>query len=264
MTSEEDRLNRLLRTLLNERPEYSDIKLPPTIGEKRDLLRALMNVRMPRPVDDATLRLQDEELAAQREEKGVVELDSIKPSPADPRLRLWQGDITRLGVDAIVNAANSQMLGCFVPLHKCIDNAIHSAAGMELRQECDRLMHQQGHSEPTGQAKITPGYNLPAKWVIHTVGPIVYGPSPTPDDCRLLADCYSNSLKVADRHSLGSIAFCCISTGEFHFPQEDAARIAVATVKDYFKQNPESSVSAVVFNVFKDTDYEIYKKLLGE
>ena len=185
MISEKERLDSLLRSLINERPEYSDIVLPSTIQEKRDLLRALMNVRPPEPLAEDVLKLQDEELAIQREAKGVVTLSSIPASPLDKRMRLWQGDITRLEVDAIVNAANSQMLGCFVPMHKCIDNAIHSAAGMELREECSRIMRKQGHSEPTGQAKITPGYNLPAKWVIHTVGPIVYGDYPTERDCNL-------------------------------------------------------------------------------
>lgn len=260
---EPEKLDILLRALIDERPEYSHISIPASTDEKRKLLRALMNVRPPQPTDPGILRLQDEELAAQRDEKGVVTLDSIEPSPVDPRLRLWQGDITRLAVDAIVNAANSQMLGCFVPMHKCIDNAIHSAAGMELRQECAHIMHEQGHDEPTGQAKITHGYNLPAKWVIHTVGPIVYGEAPTVRDCRLLADCYRNCLKLADEKQLESIAFCCISTGEFHFPQADAAEIAVATVSAYLQTNPGCTVRAVVFNVFKNQDYSLYKKLLG-
>ncbi len=263
MISENDRLNTLLRTLLSERPEYSNIAVPDSIEDKRNLLRALMNVRAPYPIDEETLRLQDEELSRQREEKGVVHLDTIPQSPIYPRLRLWQGDITRLDVDAIVNAANSQMLGCFVPLHKCIDNAIHSAAGMELREECEHIMRHQGHEEPTGQAKITHGYNLPAKWVIHTVGPIIYGPYPTEEECKLLADCYRNCLKLASEHRLESIAFCCISTGEFRFPQAKAAEIAVATVLDYLKEQPDCTLSAIVFNVFKDQDLALYKKLLG-
>ncbi len=263
MISEKERLDSLLRSLINERPEYSDIVLPSTIQEKRDLLRALMNVRPPEPLAEDVLKLQDEELAIQREAKGVVTLSSIPASPLDKRMRLWQGDITRLEVDAIVNAANSQMLGCFVPMHKCIDNAIHSAAGMELREECSRIMRKQGHSEPTGQAKITPGYNLPAKWVIHTVGPIVYGDYPTERDCNLLADCYRNCLALADEKGLSSIAFCCISTGEFHFPQREAAEIAVATVSAYFQTHKHTTISTVVFNVFKDEDYYLYKKLLG-
>ena len=263
MTSDNKGLDRVLRTLLSERPEYSQIAIPSTLRGKRDLLRSLMNVRAPKPLDDEIMALQNRELAEQREEKGVVHLDSIKPSPIYPRLRLWQGDITRLAVDAIVNAANCKMLGCFIPMHKCIDNAIHSAAGMELREECHNLMEKQGHDEPTGKAKITRGYNLPADWVIHTVGPIVYGPEPTEDDCRLLADCYRNCLELADRKGLKSIAFCCISTGEFRFPQREAAEIAVATVRDYLASNPGTSVGTVVFNVFKDTDYYIYKELLG-
>ncbi len=262
MTSENERLDTLLRALLDERPEYSHIRIPASIHEKRDLLRALMNVRGPAPLSPEIMRLQDEELAVQRAGKGVVTLASIPPSDDDARLRVWQGDITRLEVDAIVNAANSQMLGCFVPLHRCIDNAIHSAAGMELREECDRIMREQGHDEPTGKAKITRGYNLPAKWVIHTVGPIVYGAYPTPEDCRLLADCYRNCLALADEKRLESIAFCCISTGEFRFPHEKAAEIAVSTVKTWLDAHPRTSVNAVVFNVFKDEDLKLYEAIV--
>lgn len=263
MTSEKERLDTLLRALLIERPEYSHIRIPESIQEKRILLRSLMNVRGPSPLPDELLKIQDDELAAQRHEKGVVTLDDIPASPLYPRLRLWQGDITRLQVDAIVNAANSQMLGCFVPLHRCIDNAIHSAAGMQLREECAAIISKQGHEEPTGDAKITHGYNLPSKWVIHTVGPIVYGDYPTVEDCRLLADCYRNCLRVADERRLQSVAFCCISTGEFRFPQAQAAEIAVACVREYLEQHSETLISTVVFNVFKDYDYHLYKQLLG-
>ncbi len=263
MTSENEKLDTLLRALLRERPEYAHIAIPDSIDEKRRLLRSLMNVRMPSPLSKELLALQDDELSEQRREKGVVTLDSIPPSPLYPKLRLWKGDITRLKVDAIVNAANSQMLGCFIPMHRCIDNAIHSAAGMQLRDECASIMHAQGHDEPTGQAKITHGYNLPARWVIHTVGPIVYGEHPTDNDCRLLADCYRNCLRLADKHALQSIAFCCISTGEFHFPQDKAAEIAVATVREYLADHPATSLDAIVFNVFKDSDYYIYKDLLA-
>ncbi len=263
MTSEKEKLDTLLGALLRERPEYAHIAIPESIAGKRNLLRSLMNVRMPQPLSDKILEIQDDELSEQRREKGDVELDSIPVSPLYPRLRLWQGDITRLKVDAIVNAANSQLLGCFIPMHRCIDNAIHSAAGMQLRNECASIMRRQGHEEPTGKAKITRGYNLPAKWVIHTVGPIVYGDSPTDKDCGLLADCYRSCLEVADEYRLDSMAFCCISTGEFRFPQEEAAEIAVKTVRDYLGSRPDCSLKAVVFNVFKDKDYYLYKDLLG-
>ncbi len=263
MTSEKEKLDTLLGALLRERPEYGRIRIPDSIDDKRRLLRSLMNVRMPAPLAPGMMELQDEELVEQRNEKGVVTLDEIQPSPLYPRLRLWQGDITRLAVDAIVNAANSQMLGCFVPLHRCIDNAIHSAAGMQLREECAAIMHAQGHDEPTGNAKITKGYNLPAKWVIHTVGPIVYGEYPTEEDCRLLEDCYRNCLTLADEKGLHSIAFCCISTGEFRFPQDKAAEIAVATVRGYLDSHPQTNIDIVVFNVFKASDYDLYKELLG-
>lgn len=263
MTFEKEKLDTLLSALLRERAEYAHISIPESIDDKRTLLRSLMNVRMPARLPEELMKIQDEELSQQRAEKGVVALDSIPASPLYPRLRLWQGDITRLEVDAIVNAANSQMLGCFIPMHRCIDNAIHSAAGMQLRDECARIMHAQGHEEPTGKAKITHGYNLPAKWVIHTVGPIVYGEYPTEEDCRLLADCYRNCLRLADEKGLQSIAFCCISTGEFRFPQAEAAQIAVATVREYLEANPATSLTAIVFNVFKDTDFNLYKDLLG-
>ncbi len=263
MTSEKEKLNKLLEVLLKEHLEYSRIAIPESLEDKRNLLRSLMNIRMPSPLSEEVLHLQDEELAEQRVEKGVVTLDSIPESPLYPKLRLWQGDITRLKVDAIVNAANSQMLGCFIPMHKCIDNAIHSAAGMQLREECAHIMHEQGHEEPTGKAKITHGYNLPAKWVIHTVGPIVYGDYPTEKDCHLLADCYHNCTNLADTKGLKSLAFCCISTGEFRFPQEAAAEIAFATVREYLETHLKTSLDAIIFNVFKDSDYDIYKELLG-
>ena len=173
---------------------------------------------------------------------------------------MWQGDITRLSVDAIVNAANSAMLGCFVPCHGCIDNAIHSAAGVELRLECYRIMEKQKTEEPTGKAKITKAYNLPCRYVLHTVGPIIYG-DVTEKDCDLLSECYRSCLELAAAYQLKTIAFCCISTGEFHFPNEKAAAIAIQTVQDYQRKNQNGL--EVVFNVFKDSDYQIYKQLLG-
>ncbi len=263
MISEKERLDKLLMALLAECHEYSHLAIPESIADKRKLLRSLMNVRMPSPLPTEILELQDDELSQQRREKGVVPLDLISVSPLYPHLRLWQGDITRLRVDAIVNAANSQLLGCFIPLHRCIDNAIHSAAGIQLREECASIMHAQKHEEPTGKAKITHGYNLPSKWVIHTVGPIVYGEQPTVEDCRLLADCYRNCLHLADEKGLKSMAFCCISTGEFHFPQDKAAEIAVETVREYLVAHRDTSLRAIVFNVFKDSDYFLYKELLG-
>lgn len=258
-----ENLKELVYGLLQEDTRYSNIHVPGNLKGLQDLLRALVNVRMPNELPEGLWKLQDMELQAQKCDKGVVNPNSIPPSPSNPRLRLWQGDITRLAVDAIVNAANSQMLGCFVPHHKCIDNAIHSAAGMQLREECASIMKAQGFDEPTGQAKITHGYNLPSKWVIHTVGPIVFGNSPTEEDCRLLTDCYSNCLKLAEEKEMESIAFCCISTGEFHFPQDKAAEIAIETVISYIGRNKNSSLKAIIFNVFKDIDYIIYKKLLG-
>ena len=262
-----NRLDYLIQYLINEDPQYSELQIPETEQGKRDLFRALRNVREPKPVSEEFLRLQDEELQAQLQEKGIVELDDCRDAIhrvriGNTELSLWQGDIIRLRVDAIVNAANAQMLGCFHPLHRCIDNAIHSAAGVQLREECHRLMLQQGHPEPTGRAKITKAYNLPCKYVIHTVGPIIPNGIPTESQKEQLASCYRNIMACADENGLESVAFCCISTGEFRFPNQLAAEIAVQTVKDYLTEHPDCSVIQVVFNVFKDEDREIYQQLL--
>ena len=262
-----NRLDFLIDYLIKEDPQYSEMEIPTTEQGKRDLFRALRNMREPKPVSEEFLRLQDEELQAQLQEKGIVEWDDIMDVGRDApwhvstgkQLFLWQGDITRLRVDAIVNAANAQMLGCFHPLHRCIDNAIHSAAGVQLREECHRLMLQQGHLEPTGQAKITKAYNLPCKYVIHTVGPIVPTGIPTPMQKEQLASCYRSIMQLTDENRLESIAFCCISTGEFRFPNRLAAEIAVQTVKNYLTAHPDCSVKQVVFNVLKDEDKRIYE-----
>ena len=261
------RIDKLIRYLIDENPEYSSIEIPETEQGKRDLFRALRNVREPKPVSEEFLRLQDEELQAQLQEKGIVELNAGRDamhcvSTGKPQFIIWQGDITRLKVDAIVNAANAQLLGCFHPLHKCIDNAIHSAAGVQLREECHQLMQQQGHLEPTGTAKITKAYNLPCKHVIHTVGPIIPNGIPTAFQQEQLASCYRSILQLADEKRLESVAFCCISTGEFRFPNQLAAGIAVRTVKDYLTVHPDCSVRQVVFNVFKEVDRNIYQRLL--
>ena len=250
-----NRLDTLIKTLIDEDPQFSELQIPNDLQGKRDLFRALRNVRWPKPISEEFLRLQDEELQEQLNEKGIVELPDVP-------MQIWQGDITRLKVDAIVNAANSQMLGCFHPLHKCIDNAIHSAAGVQLREECHKLMLQQGHEEPTGQAKITKAYNLPCKYVIHTVGPIIPNGIPTDFQKEQLASCYRNIMACADENNLESVAFCCISTGEFRFPNELAAEITVKTVKDYLSTHPNTSLKHIVFNVFKDVDKEIYQRLL--
>ena len=260
-----NRLDALIQYLLDEDYQFSGMRIPEDLQGKRDLFRALRNVREPKPVSEEFLRLQDEELQSQLQEKGVVELDAVQQLSilnSQFSILLWQGDITRLRVDAIVNAANAQMLGCFHPLHRCIDNAIHSAAGVQLREECHRLMLRQGHLEPTGQAKITKAYNLPCKYVIHTVGPIIPNGIPTAFQKEQLASCYHNIMACADENGLESIAFCCISTGEFRFPNQLAAEIAVQTVKDYLNAHPDCSVRQVVFNVFKDEDWNIYQPII--
>ena len=250
----------LIKGLLSEFPQYNDLVIPDNEEAQKRLLRSLMNIRPPRPVSEAFLKIQDEYLGEAVAEKGVTDSASLPASSLDSRLVLWRGDITTLKIDAIVNAANSALRGCFVPCHSCVDNIIHSVSGIQLRLACDRIMNEQGHDEPTGKAKITPAYNLPSEYVIHTVGPIVSGPL-TDQHCRQLADCYRSCLELAADNGLKSIAFCCISTGEFHFPQKKAAEIGVRTVTDYL--NRDSRIGKVVFNVFKQEDYDIYKGLLG-
>ena len=233
-----------------------EAEIPTTLVEKQRLLRALSNIWEPQPLSDEFLAAQDAELQAQLVDKGVVENVG----------ELWQGDITRLQVDAIVNAANSQGLGCWHPLHACIDNAIHSAAGLQLRQQCNDIL--QGGMIATGEAIITPGYNLPCKYVIHTVGPIIPDGIPTPLQEEQLAACYRACLQLAEMNGCQSIAFCCISTGEFRFPNSRAAEIAVQTVKKYTSTyaltHSQNNAFTIVFNVFKDIDYDIYSKLLGK
>ena len=257
-----DQLAFLIDALLAEMPEYREQagQFPPDDTSQRRLLRSLMNVRPPMPLDLAFLEVQDALLSAETEEKGVVDGDALPPTAGDARLVLWQGDITRLRADAVVDADNAALLGCFAPCHGCIDNAIHSAAGLQLRDACSEIMDRQGHPEPNGQAKITPGFNLPARYVLHTVGPIVSG-HVTARDRDDLAACYQSCLSLAAEHGLHSVAFCCISTGEFHFPNDEAAQIAVRTVIAFLQQ--QTSIQKVIFNVFKDMDAHIYRKLLG-
>lgn len=255
MTQQERRLF-LIRALLKESDEYRQIDLPDKDNEQRKLLRALLNVRNPKPISNEFLKVQDGYLQAEISQKGVTELADL--TPIQESIYLWKGDITTLKVDGIVNAANSGMTGCYYPCHGCIDNAIHTFAGIQLRLACAKLMKQQGYEEETGKAKITLAYNLPCNYILHTIGPIV-GRTLTEKDCMLLVSCYRSCLDLAVQNHLKSIAFCCISTGEFHFPNDKAAEIAIETVKAFqLKSNIK-----VVFNVFKDMDYEIYKKLLG-
>ena len=247
----------LIQELLKENAQYHDMEIPTNTGDQRMLLRGLMNIRMPHPVKKEILEVQDAYLQEEKKRKGIVELENLEE--IQPGIILWQGDITKLACDAIVNAANSGMTGCYVPNHRCIDNCIHTFAGMQLREECTEMIEEQGYAEPTGKAKITKAYNLPCKYILHTVGPIIQGKL-TKKDCELLKSCYTSCLTLAAENGLESVAFCCISTGEFHFPNEKAAEIAVNTVKEFLKQN--TSVRKVIFNVFKDLDKTIYEGLL--
>ncbi len=248
----------LIKELLAEQPGYGDIEIPANASEQRRLLRSLMNVRMAAPVDNEFLQVQDAYLQEINEEKGYVTLADMEELQED--LYLWRGDITRLVVGAIVNAANSGMTGCYQPCHNCIDNCIHTYAGVQLREFCNEMMQEQGYAEPTGQAKITPAYNLPCDYVIHTVGPIVQGRLTRKEE-ELLRSCYRSCLELAEEKGIESIAFCCISTGVFCFPNDRAAEIAVETVKDHKAQT--GSDIKVVFNVFKEEDERIYRRLLA-
>lgn len=255
MNQQERRLY-LIRELLQETQEPF-LTIPTNFLAQKQLLRGLMNIRPPRPISQSFLRIQDAYLQEEQRKKGIVSLDTL--SPIQPSIYLWRGDITTLSCDAIVNAANSVMTGCYVPNHHCIDNCIHTFSGVQLRLVCANLMQQQGYAEPTGQAKITPAYNLPCRYILHTVGPIISG-RVSRKDRAALASCYRSCLELAAAHQLESVAFCCISTGEFHFPNEQAAEIAVQTVQQFLRQ--ETSVKQVIFNVFKDVDQAIYKRLL--
>lgn len=247
----------LIQALLKEQLEYRDIDIPTDTNSQRQLLRGLMNLRRPARIGAEFLQMQDEYLQGETAAKGIT--DAADLTPIQPGLYLWQGDITTLKCDAIVNAANSGMTGCYIPNHRCIDNAIHTYAGVELRLACEELMERQGYPEPTGQAKITQAFNLPCRYVLHTVGPIINGRVSRQDE-KLLASCYRSCLELAAENGLENVAFCCISTGEFHFPNERAAKIAVRTVKEFLQK--QTSVRKVIFNVFKDLDKAIYEKLL--
>lgn len=256
----------LLEKLKEDSVEYKELKTAGySLEEKKNAIRSLMNIRIPGELPDELMDLQDDYLQEELKSKGIVTLSDIPTIKG--RLSIWQGDITRLKVGAIVNAANSQMLGCFVPCHRCIDNAIHSAAGMQLRTECSQIMdhrrlkYGRSYEEPTGTATLTKAYNLPCDYVIHTVGPIVYG-GLNEMLCQDLRNCYENVLKCCVEHSIKSVAFCCISTGEFHFPNEKAAEIALETVTDFLEKNGDC-MEQIIFNVFKDSDRKIYEKILG-
>ena len=257
MKQEERRLY-LIRELLHEQPRFRNIEIAKDHAEQKKLLRSLMNIRMAAPISEAFLQIQDEYLREAVKEKGITDIKDLKP--VEEGIYLWQGDITTLRCDAIVNAANSGMTGCYQPCHNCIDNCIHTYAGIQLRNVCNDIMEKQGHEEPTGQAKITPAFNLPCKYVLHTVGPIVQGQL-TEKLEEMLASCYRSCLELADENAVKNIAFCCISTGVFMFPNKRAAEIAVQTVRDYRRE--KNSGIEVIFNVWKDKDYEIYRELLG-
>lgn len=272
--SQKDRLDFLVEKFKEDSVMYRDLDMGNSYDEKRKILRSLMNIRMPNKMDEDIIKVQNEFLKEEAKEKGIVKLSDIKTIreeygsnyPFGDKISIWQGDITRLEADAIVNAANSRMLGCFIPCHGCIDNAIHSAAGIELREECSRqmdrkrILYGREYGEPTGQAMLTSAYNLPCEYVIHTVGPIV--------TFRLneglkqdLRNCYRSVLKCCIENNIKSVAFCCISTGEFHFPNDKAAKIAVEEVTEFLKEH-NNSFERIIFNVFKDIDKRCYQDII--
>lgn len=259
------RLEYLVEAFKAESDQYKDLQTPEDTEGRRHLLRSLMNIRMPGKMDDSVLAVQDEYLQERIREKGIVTLEDIPVK--EGVISVWQGDITRLAVDAIVNAANSQMLGCFIPMHTCIDNCIHTFAGIQLRAECNRQMNRmrmkygQNYEQPTAVPMLTDAYNLPAKKVIHIVGPVVNGKL-TPALEQELADCYTNTLDLCAENGLRSVAFCCISTGVFHFPPERAAQITAKTVRKWLADH-DGALERVIFNVFRDQDRDIYEHLFG-
>lgn len=261
---QEKRLDYLIEKFKSESEEYKNLDIPNSIEEKRKVLRSLMNIRLPKPMPDNVLEVQDEYLKERAEEKGIVEISDI--IVIKDKLSIWQGDITRLKVDAIVNAANSQMLGCFVPMHTCIDNQIHTFAGVQLREECNEQMkmlrkkYKSNYEQPTSVPMLTDAYNLPAKKVIHIVGPIVSGEL-TIEHEKELENCYKNTLDMCAENGLKSVAFCCISTGVFCFPNKRASQIAVKIVKQWLIENPDK-MDRVIFNVFKDEDKRYYEELI--
>ena len=248
-------INLLINELIskNERID-NNMEIPDNYDEKRKLLRALMNTQTPVQLSDEFYEIQDKILSDETNNKDLVSWEDIEtisqnPNEIDSKIALWQGDITYLKADAIVNAANSQMLGCFIPLHNCIDNQIHSAAGFQLRMDCYKIMQNQGHEEANGNAKITSAYNLPSKYVIHTVGPAIpYGREPDEDEIKELESCYQSCLELADEYELKSIAFCSISTGVFNFPKDQASKLAIETVRNYLKNNPNTNLEKIIFN----------------
>lgn len=274
MKSQQERLDYLLQQMQNDIQEYQGVELPSDYENRKKTLRGFMNMRMPKPVSEEVLHVWDDFLQEEIKEKGIVELKNIPTvkqkygsiHPFGNKLSVWKGDITRLKVGAIVNAANSQLLGCFIPCHNCIDNVIHSAAGIQLREECYSLMQDRrvqygdDYEEPVGTAVLTKGYNLPADYVIHTVGPLVEGKLNS-ELCEQLQSCYKSVLQCAVENEIRSVAFCCISTGEFCFPNEMAANIAVETVSEFLEEHSDK-FDRIIFNVFKEIDLELYKNRL--
>ena len=262
--NQNERLNFLIDAFKEDSLEYKNLKVPDDMEGKQRILRSLMNIRMPRQMKNEVLQIQDDYLKERIDENGTVKLSDIPV--IEKNISIWQGDITRLKVDVIVNAANSKMLGCFIPMHNCIDNCIHTFAGVQLRNECNKKMNRlkicygKDYEQPTAVPMLTEAYNLPSKTIIHIVGPIVQG-ALTMKLEEDLENCYKNTLDICMKNNLRTVAFCCISTGVFRFPNKRAAKIAVKTVREWLNKFP-NAMDRVVFNVFKDEDREYYEREL--
>lgn len=258
-----EKLDFLIHYLIKENKNIDIKELPQNIKDKKRLYRSLCNIREPLPISKEYIKIENKFLKEENKVKGIIKSKGIVSliNYKGTKICLWKGDITTLNVDAIVNAANSQGLGCFIPCHKCIDNAIHSASGIELRLECNQVMKEIGTLQ-TGKVFITKAYNLPSKYIIHTVGPIIYE-NVTEKEISELKNCYINSLKIAKEKNIKVIAFPCISTGEFRFPKDLASKVAVETIKEYLSTK-EKYFEKIIFNVFLEEDYNIYLKNLGD
>lgn len=256
--NKEQLVDKLLDYFINEDKRFLNYKIPNSYKDKRKFLRGIVNLRKPYPLEEKILKLEDQLLQLELKEKVIA--DSKDIPLIEDKISIWLGDITLLKVEAIVNACNSYLLGCFVPNHTCIDNAIHSFSGIRLRLKCNEIM--QGKEEETGKAKITSAFNLPSDYVIHTVGPIV-SKTLTDKEINELKECYISCLELARHNNIKTIAFPSISTGVFKFPKDKASEIAVDTVRNYLKKYP-NTFDKVIFNVFTKEDKFYYVRLFKD
>ena len=263
-----EKLDYLINYLLTERNETLEIDNL-SYKDKKRIYRSLCNIRDAKPISEEYFKIENKYLQEELNKKDITDVADIQPAKEllkvtnlkyEDKICLWKGDITTLKIDAIVNAANSQGLGCFVPMHSCVDNIIGSNAGVSLRLECNKVMKEKNYFLPTGKAFITKGYNLPAKYVIHTVGPIIYEEVTEKEEQELI-NCYINSLKLAIQNGIKTIAFPCISTGKFRFPKTQACKLAIKAVEEFLDTHNDE-IDKIVFNIYIEEDYEIYEQYI--